>query len=126
MTDTGRGRLALADLGRIHFIGLGGAGMSAVARIMLARGLAVTGSDAKDSPGLRALEALGAGIFVGHDAAHVSGADTVVVSTAIRADNPELAAARAAGVRIIHRSVTSSWWRWRAPTARPRRRRWSP
>jgi UDP-N-acetylmuramate--alanine ligase len=105
MTDTGRGRPALADLGRIHFIGLGGAGMSAVARIMLARGLAVTGSDARDSPGLRALEALGAGIFVGHDAAHVSGADTVVVSTAIRADNPELAAARAAGVRIIHRSV---------------------
>ncbi|MBD8044974.1 UDP-N-acetylmuramate--L-alanine ligase [Arthrobacter sp. Sa2BUA2] len=92
-------------LGRVHFIGLGGAGMSAVARVMLGRGVAVSGSDARDSAGLRALEALGARISVGHDAANVRDVDTVVISTAIRPDNPELAAAEAAGLRIIHRSV---------------------
>ncbi|WP_026554206.1 UDP-N-acetylmuramate--L-alanine ligase [Arthrobacter sp. 35W] len=94
----------LASLGRVHFIGLGGAGMSAIARIMLARGVAVSGSDSKDSAGLRELEALGATVHVGHEAAAVAGVDTVVVSTAIRESNPELAAARAAGLRIIHRS----------------------
>ncbi|WP_312178664.1 UDP-N-acetylmuramate--L-alanine ligase [Arthrobacter sp.] len=92
-------------LGRVHFIGLGGAGMSAVARVMLGRGVRVSGSDARDSAGLRALEALGARISVGHDAANIQDVDTVVISTAIRPDNPELAAAEAAGLRIIHRSV---------------------
>lgn len=96
--------LLLQDLGQVHFIGLGGAGMSAVARVMLARGVRVSGSDARDSAGLRALEALGAAVHVGHDAANVAGAGTVVVSTAIRADNPELAAAEAAGLRVLHRS----------------------
>ncbi|CEA07834.1 UDP-N-acetylmuramate--L-alanine ligase [Arthrobacter saudimassiliensis] len=98
-------RLRPADLGRVHFIGLGGAGMSAVARILLGRGTAVSGSDAKDSAALRALAALGAETHVGHDAAHLGQADTVVISTAIRPDNPELAAARRAGLRILHRSV---------------------
>ena len=51
-------RLKLQDLGRVHFIGLGGAGMSAVARVMIGRGISVSGSDSRDSPGLRALEAL--------------------------------------------------------------------
>ncbi|MER2136425.1 MAG: UDP-N-acetylmuramate--L-alanine ligase [Arthrobacter sp.] len=97
-------RPTLPDLGRVHFIGLGGAGMSAVARVMLGRGIEVSGSDARDSAGLRALEALGATVHVGHDAANLGNAATVVVSTAIRATNPELAAAEAAGVRIIHRS----------------------
>ncbi|MBF4994859.1 UDP-N-acetylmuramate--L-alanine ligase [Arthrobacter gandavensis] len=96
--------LLLEDLGRVHFIGLGGAGMSAVARVMLGRGIRVSGSDARDSAGLRALEALGAQVYVGHSAANIEGAGTVVVSTAIRADNPELAAAEAAGLRVIHRS----------------------
>lgn len=97
--------LKLSDLGRVHFIGLGGAGMSAVARVMIGRGVSVSGSDSRDSPGLRALEALGATVFVGQEAANLQGADTVVISTAIRPANPELAAARAAGLRIIHRSV---------------------
>ena len=92
-------------LGRVHFIGLGGAGMSAVARVMLGRGIPVSGSDARDSAGLRALEALGARVSVGHDAANIQDTDTVVISTAIRPDNPELAAAETAGLRIIHRSV---------------------
>ena len=101
-------RLNPSDLGQVHFIGLGGAGMSAVARVLLAQGVPVSGSDAKDSPGLRALAALGAETFVGHDAAHVAGVDTVVVSTAIREQNPELAEARRRGLRIIHRSVALS------------------
>ncbi|MCQ1953853.1 UDP-N-acetylmuramate--L-alanine ligase [Arthrobacter sp. zg-Y238] len=101
-------RLNPTDLGNVHFIGLGGAGMSAVARVLLAQGIPVSGSDSKDSAGLRALEALGATVFVGHDAGHVAGADTVVVSTAIREQNPELAAARSRGLRIIHRSVALS------------------
>ncbi|CAL8897458.1 UDP-N-acetylmuramate--L-alanine ligase [Kocuria varians] len=91
-------------LGRVHFIGMGGAGMSAVARLLLARGVTVSGSDAKDSPGLRELEALGATVFVGQAAANVAGAGTVVVSTAIKEENPELATARAAGIRVLHRS----------------------
>ena len=104
-TQGGQPQLRLEDLGRVHFIGLGGAGMSAVARIMIGRGTGVSGSDAKDSDGLRALAALGARTHVGHDAAHLGDAETVVVSTAIRAANPELVAARERGLRVVHRSV---------------------
>lgn len=92
------------DLGRVHFIAIGGAGMSGVARIMAANGLAVSGSDAKDSPVLRALEAEGATVHVGHDASYVDEADTVVISSAIRENNVELARARERGLRVLHRS----------------------
>ncbi|MEV4008181.1 UDP-N-acetylmuramate--L-alanine ligase [Actinomadura sp. NPDC049753] len=94
-----------AELGRVHFIAIGGAGMSGVARIMLRRGMAVSGSDARDSELLTQLGDLGAKVFVGHDAAHLGEADTVVVSTAIRDTNPELVAARARGLRVLHRSA---------------------
>ena len=90
---------------RTHFIGIGGAGMSVVAELYRARGRAVSGSDAKDSPVLAKLRDLGADVAVGHDAAHVAGATTVVVSSAVREGNPELAAARTAGIEVIHRSV---------------------
>ncbi|MDL4821543.1 UDP-N-acetylmuramate--L-alanine ligase [Actinomadura opuntiae] len=93
------------ELGRVHFIAIGGAGMSGIARIMLRRGLAVSGSDARDSELLGQLGDLGAKVFVGHDAAYVGDADTVVVSTAIRASNPELVAARERGLRVLHRSA---------------------
>ncbi|WP_067795795.1 UDP-N-acetylmuramate--L-alanine ligase [Actinomadura formosensis] len=93
------------ELGRVHFIAIGGAGMSGIARIMLRRGMAVSGSDARDSELLAQLGGLGAKVFVGHDAAHVGDADTVVVSTAIREGNPELVAARARGLRVLHRSA---------------------
>lgn len=95
---------AAADLGRVHFIGIGGAGMSGIARILLSRGLPVSGTDAKDSRGLSALRALGATVHVGHSADQVAGADTVVVSSAVRETNPELVAARSAGLRVLHRS----------------------
>ncbi len=95
---------SLAELGRVHVIAIGGAGMSAVARLLLQSDLPVSGSDARDSAMLDALRAEGARVWVGHDAAHLDGVDTVVVSSAIREDNVELAAARAAGLRVLHRS----------------------
>lgn len=92
-------------LGRVHFVGIGGAGLSGIARIMLARGIEVSGSDAKASATIEALRALGAECFVGHHADQVAGADTVVVSTAVRADNPEVVEAERLGLRIIPRSA---------------------
>src|SRR4051812_49529058 len=93
------------ELGAVHFIGIGGAGMSGIARILLARGVTVSGSDRRDTPTLLALRALGARVEVGHDAAHLGDAATVVVSTAIRPDNPELVAARERGLRVLPRAV---------------------
>jgi UDP-N-acetylmuramate--alanine ligase len=90
-------------LGRVHFVGIGGAGLSGIARIMLARGVEVSGSDAKSSATLEALRALGARCFVGHRAEQVQGADTVVVSTAVREDNPEVVEARRLGLRLLPR-----------------------
>lgn len=87
-----------------HFVGIGGAGMSGIARILVGRGEQVTGSDVKDSPRLHALTALGATIFVGHAPENVEGADVVVVSSAIRDTNPEVLRARELGIRVIHRS----------------------
>jgi UDP-N-acetylmuramate--alanine ligase len=99
-------RLPAADeLGAVHFVGIGGAGLSGIARIMLARGVPVSGSDGADSPTLDALRALGAVVHVGHDAAHVRGADTVVVSTAVREDNTEYAEAVRLGLRVLPRSA---------------------
>jgi UDP-N-acetylmuramate--alanine ligase len=94
----------VGELGAVHFIAIGGAGMSAVARIMLARGVRVSGSDARDSVLLEALGREGAQVWVGHDAGHVAAAHTVVVSSAVREDNIELAAARASGLRVLHRA----------------------
>ncbi len=92
-------------LGTVHFVGIGGAGMSGIARIMLSRGIRVSGSDAKDSELLAELRELGATTHVGHAAGHVADADTVVVSTAIRETNPELAAARERGLLVLHRAA---------------------
>ncbi|MGD9573643.1 MAG: UDP-N-acetylmuramate--L-alanine ligase [Thermoleophilia bacterium] len=91
---------------RIHLIGIGGAGMSGIARILLARAVEVSGSDARESPTVLALRALGARVEIGHDAAHLPAAPaTVVVSTAIRESNPELAAARERGLAVVHRAT---------------------
>ena len=95
----------LAELGRVHFTDIGGAGMSGIARIMIARGVTVSGSDSAGGDLLASLAALGADVHVGHAAANLDGADTVVVSSAIRPDNPELAAARAQGLRVLHRAA---------------------
>jgi UDP-N-acetylmuramate--alanine ligase len=106
MSLVARSEVVPADrLGAVHFIAIGGAGMSGIARIMLRRGMTVSGSDARDSELLTQLAELGARVFVGHDPAHLGDADTVVVSTAIREDNPELRAARERGLRVLHRSA---------------------
>jgi UDP-N-acetylmuramate--alanine ligase len=95
----------VSELGRVHFTGIGGAGMSGIARIMLSLGVAVSGSDSAPSAQLDELAALGAVVSVGHAAANLGQADTLVVSSAIRADNPELAAARQRGLRVLHRAA---------------------
>ncbi|MGI8721254.1 MAG: UDP-N-acetylmuramate--L-alanine ligase [Geodermatophilaceae bacterium] len=92
-------------LGRVHFVGIGGAGMSGIARILLGRGAPVSGSDAKESAVLLALRALGARVVVGHSADNLADVDTVVVSTAIRPNNPELVAARERGLLVLPRAV---------------------
>jgi UDP-N-acetylmuramate--alanine ligase len=95
----------VGELGRVHFVGIGGAGMSGIARIMLAGGVAVSGSDSASSPQLDDLAALGAVVTVGHTAASLGDADTLVVSSAIRPDNPELVEARRRGLRVLHRAA---------------------
>ncbi|WP_371503428.1 UDP-N-acetylmuramate--L-alanine ligase [Kitasatospora sp. NBC_00374] len=88
-----------------HFIGIGGAGMSGLAKILAVRGAKVSGSDSKESETVLALRALGAEVHVGHAAENVpAGTSSIVVSSAIRADNPELAAARERGIPVVHRS----------------------
>ena len=101
---TAPARLGSEDLGRVHLVGIGGAGMSGIARVLLARGTRVSGSDARDSRTTVALRALGATVHLGHSADHVADVDTVVVSTAIRADNPELVAARERALRVLPRA----------------------
>ncbi|MBX9393731.1 UDP-N-acetylmuramate--L-alanine ligase [Streptomyces sp. TRM72054] len=90
---------------RPHFIGIGGAGMSGIAKILAQRGAKVAGSDAKESATVEALRALGATVHIGHAAEHLADdASCVVVSSAIRADNPELARAAELGIPVVHRS----------------------
>lgn len=96
--------LDLSTPARVHLVGVGGAGMSGLARILLQRGHTVSGTDLKDSRTLDELRALGAQLHVGHDAATVEGAAAVVVSTAVRDDNPELARARDEGLPVLHRA----------------------
>ena len=89
---------------RIHFVGIGGAGMSGLAEVLINMGYPVSGSDLKASDITRRLVERGGRVFVGHAASNVEGAQVVVYSTAVRADNPELLAARAAGVPVIPRA----------------------
>ncbi|MFJ5680083.1 UDP-N-acetylmuramate--L-alanine ligase [Streptomyces sp. NPDC093097] len=94
-----------ASMERPHFIGIGGAGMSGIAKILAQRGAEVAGSDAKDSATAQALRDLGATVHIGHATEHLAAdATSVVVSSAIRADNPELAAAEQRGIPVVHRS----------------------
>lgn len=89
---------------RSHFIGIGGIGMSGIARYLLGQGSRISGSDAKESPTVKSLRGLGAEIFIGHQPENVHGATEVVTSTAIRSDNPEVVEARRLGIPVIHRS----------------------
>ncbi|MEO6084738.1 MAG: UDP-N-acetylmuramate--L-alanine ligase [Umezawaea sp.] len=98
----------MSTLERVHLVGIGGAGMSGIARILLARGHQVSGTDAKDSRTVLALRAQGARVAVGHDPKNLDqldgGPTAVVVSTAIREDNPELVEARSRGITVLRRA----------------------
>lgn len=89
---------------RVHFIGIGGSGMSGIAEVMVTLGYQVSGSDQNESPTTHRLQAMGAAVFKGHAAAHIEGADVVVVSSAIKADNPERLAARSLRIPIVPRA----------------------
>jgi len=88
---------------RYHLVGIGGIGMSAIARVLLDRGFAVSGSDLRHSKLTEQLSALGAKIFIGHDEANLNGADAVVFSSAVKSDNPEVAAAVRNGLQVLSR-----------------------
>ena len=89
----------------IHFVGIGGAGMSGIAEVLLNLGYVISGSDLSDSVALRRLQGLGIQTYVGHDAKNIDGADAVVTSTAVQADNPEVVAAHAKLVPVVPRAV---------------------
>jgi UDP-N-acetylmuramate--alanine ligase len=95
---------SMGRIRRLHFVGIGGAGMSGIAELMLTLGYQVQGSDRRASGVTQRLEALGAAIFIGHHADQVHCVDAVVVSSAIAADNPELLAARAARLPVVRRA----------------------
>ncbi|HEY7222400.1 MAG TPA: UDP-N-acetylmuramate--L-alanine ligase [Micromonosporaceae bacterium] len=96
--------LSAEDLGRVHLIGVGGVGMSGLARLLLTRGIPTSGSELKDWPALAGLRALGGIIHMRHEPSNLDGVDTVVYSSAIPADHLELVEARARGLRVLHRS----------------------
>ena len=89
---------------QIHFVGIGGAGMSGIARIMLSAGFTISGSDVKESAITQSLATLGAKVFIGHDASNVSGVDILITSGAISLGNPEVIAAEQAGAQILTRA----------------------
>jgi UDP-N-acetylmuramate--alanine ligase len=90
---------------RVHFVGIGGAGMSGIAEVLVTQGYGVSGSDLAESAATRRLAKLGATIAIGHAASHVANADAVVVSTAVAADNPEVVAARERAIPVVPRAL---------------------
>ena len=115
------------DLGATHFIGIGGAGMSVLAEMLHEQGVEVDGSDREPSAKTDRLQSLGITVEFGQQAKNVEGKNTVVFSSAIKPDNPEIVAAHEAGERIVHRSDILALLMnakravtWPAPTARPR------
>jgi UDP-N-acetylmuramate--alanine ligase len=97
------------QLGSLHFVGIGGSGMSGIARLFLAAGYTVTGSDRSENHNTEALRELGATVTIGHDAASLGDADTLVYTGALWPDNPEYLAARERGIPTLHRSQALAW-----------------
>src|SRR5437868_5655723 len=93
--------LSLDTVRHAHFVGIGGSGMSGLARLLLQQGKRVSGSDARPGPAVDALARQGATIYAGHAAAQVGDADLVVVTAAVAGDNPEVQAARARGIPVL-------------------------
>ena len=101
---TPAGELTAEELGTVHLIGIGGVGMGGLARLLLTRGVPVTGSELREWPALAALRALGGTVHMAHVASNLDGVDTVVYSTAIPQDHVEIVEARRRGLRVLHRS----------------------
>ena len=97
------------DLGTVHFIGIGGSGMSGIARILIGMGHRVTGSDLRDTGNVAALRELGATIHIGHDASNLGNPDTVVVTSALWPTNPEYLLAKERGIPVLHRSAVLAY-----------------
>ena len=92
------------DIGTIHFVGIGGIGMSGIAEVMHNLGYRVQGSDLRENPNIRRLRALGVTVLIGHDESHVESVEVVVVSSAVQTDNPEVVAARARLLPVVRRA----------------------
>ncbi|AGZ40292.1 UDP-N-acetylmuramate--L-alanine ligase [Actinoplanes friuliensis] len=101
---TPAGELTAEELGTVHLIGIGGVGMGGLARLLLTRGVPVSGSELREWPALAALRALGGTVHMAHEASNLDGVDTVVYSTAIPQDHVEIVEARRRGLRVMHRS----------------------
>ncbi|HWH98675.1 MAG TPA: UDP-N-acetylmuramate--L-alanine ligase [Pseudolysinimonas sp.] len=97
------------QLGNLHFVGIGGSGMSGIAQLFLEAGHRVTGSDRSESAAVRKLREHGAEVWIGHDAAHVGDADTLVVTGALWQDNPEYQEALRRGIPVLHRAHALAW-----------------
>ncbi|PPF42516.1 UDP-N-acetylmuramate--L-alanine ligase [Pseudoclavibacter sp. AY1F1] len=97
------------EIGKVHFIGIGGSGMSGIARMMLDRGLTISGSDRTENYATRELRDRGARVEIGHAAEHLGDADTIVVTSALWPDNPELVLAKERGLTVLHRSQALVW-----------------
>lgn len=95
---------AMGQVRRLHFVGIGGAGMGGIAEVLLNLGYTVSGSDLKQNAVTERLSELGANVFIGHDAAQLKGADALVISTAVGDENPEVAAARAQRIPVVRRA----------------------
>src|ERR1043165_8173095 len=93
-----------SDIGPIHFVGIGGIGMSGIAEVLINLGYTVQGSDASDSANVKRLRDKGAKVFIGHQGKNVDGAEVMVVSSAIKSDNPELVAAREKRLPVVRRA----------------------
>jgi UDP-N-acetylmuramate--alanine ligase len=98
-----------AQLGSVHFVGIGGSGMSGIARLFLAAGHAVSGSDRSENHNTESLRDLGATVTIGHDAANVGTADALVFTTALWPNNPEYLLAKERGIPVLHRSQALAW-----------------
>lgn len=96
--------IRMRQVRQLHFVGIGGAGMSGIAEVVKTLGFTVTGSDVAESPAVSRLRGLGIPVFIGHAAEHVATADVLVISTAVHADNPELIAAQAKRLPIVRRA----------------------
>jgi UDP-N-acetylmuramate--alanine ligase len=104
MKSSGSHLRPMRRIKRVHFVGIGGAGMSGIAEVLVNQEFTVSGSDLAESRATRHLEKLGATVFKGHNASQVEGADVLVVSTAVAEDNPELNAARELRIPVVPRA----------------------